>query len=57
MVAEAGKVERDNESESGPPIAVIKGDDGIADQTALVSISHDGKYAVAVCLGFEPAKL
>lgn len=36
---------------SGPPTAIIKG--GEYDQVALVSISHDGEYATAVCLGFR----
>ncbi|SCO36454.1 related to phosphopantetheine protein transferase [Fusarium fujikuroi] len=40
---------------SGPPIARIRGAEGEAeDTTAMVSISHDGDYATAVCLGFEP---
>ncbi|KAF5548188.1 holo-acyl-carrier synthase [Fusarium phyllophilum] len=39
---------------SGPPIARIRGDEGEAeDTTAMVSISHDGDYATAVCLGSE----
>ena len=36
---------------SGAPTAIIKG--GEYDQVALVSISHDGEYATAVCLGFQ----
>ena len=40
---------------SGPPVAVIRGDgNGAADQMAQISISHDGEYAMAVCIGFEP---
>lgn len=39
--------------ESGPIIAVIRGER--ADQAAMVSISHDGDYATAVCLGFDPS--
>ncbi|KAK2059877.1 hypothetical protein LY76DRAFT_511083, partial [Colletotrichum caudatum] len=40
---------------SGPPVAVIRGEqEGEPGQTAMVSISHDGDYATAVCLGFEP---
>ena len=33
---------------SGPPIARIRGEE--EDETALVSISHDGDYATAVCV-------
>lgn len=40
---------------SGPPFVVVKGEGGGLDQEARVSISHDGDYATAVCLGFEPA--
>ncbi|KAK1997505.1 hypothetical protein LX36DRAFT_578301, partial [Colletotrichum falcatum] len=40
---------------SGPPVAVIRGErEGEPGQMAMVSISHDGDYATAVCLGFEP---
>lgn len=40
---------------SGPPIARIRSGEGQAEDTsALVSISHDGDYATAVCLGHEP---
>ncbi len=42
---------------SGPPVAIVhRGEDtsGLA-QEAVVSISHDGEYATAVCLGFEAA--
>lgn len=34
---------------SGPPKAIIKGE--TEDVEALISISHDGAYATAVCLG------
>ncbi|KAK0712141.1 hypothetical protein B0T21DRAFT_297825 [Apiosordaria backusii] len=39
-----------------PPTAVILGDEnsGVRAQMALLSISHDGDYATAVCLGFKP---
>ncbi|ROT40653.1 hypothetical protein SODALDRAFT_321961 [Sodiomyces alkalinus F11] len=41
---------------SGPPIAVIrtggKSTPG-EEQTAMLSISHDGDYATAVCLGYK----
>ncbi|KAK3687364.1 hypothetical protein B0T22DRAFT_439005 [Podospora appendiculata] len=40
---------------SGPPVAVIKGAPGCLSQVARMSISHDGGYATAVCLGFDPA--
>lgn len=38
---------------AGPVTAVIRGAE--ADFTALVSISHDGGFAVGVCLGCAPA--
>lgn len=38
---------------SGPPVALIKGDDYYEDCYASVSISHDGDYATAVCLGYS----
>ncbi len=42
---------------SGPPVALIKGDGYYEDCYASVSISHDGDYATAVCLGFsEPPR-
>ncbi|KAK6220367.1 ATP synthase F0 [Colletotrichum tabaci] len=50
---EAGREK--NANGSGPPVAVIRGErEGEPEQTAAVSISHDGDYATAVCLGFEP---
>ncbi|CAP67295.1 uncharacterized protein PODANS_1_23035 [Podospora anserina S mat+] len=41
---------------TGPPVAVILGDEevGVKGQVALLSISHDGDYATAICLGFKP---
>lgn len=41
---------------SGPPVARIKaegngGDEG--DTSAMISISHDGEYATAVCLAYD----
>ncbi|KAH7145853.1 hypothetical protein B0J13DRAFT_329482 [Dactylonectria estremocensis] len=41
---------------SGPPVARIKSaEDGAeADESAMISISHDGDYATAVCLGHDP---
>ncbi|KAK0371453.1 hypothetical protein CLIM01_11194 [Colletotrichum limetticola] len=39
---------------SGPPIAIVRGiHEGIPGQEVLLSISHDGDYATAVCLAFE----
>ncbi|KAK2072441.1 hypothetical protein P8C59_006797 [Phyllachora maydis] len=40
---------------SGVPSARIKGGPGAQeeDQVAMLSISHDGDYATAVCMGFE----
>ncbi|WAO85532.1 ACPS domain-containing protein [Fusarium falciforme] len=41
---------------SGPPVARIRSGEGQAeDASALLSISHDGDYATAVCLGHEPS--
>jgi holo-[acyl-carrier protein] synthase len=41
---------------SGPPEMIIKGgENGLPEsQVAKVSISHDGEYATAVCIGFDP---
>ncbi|KAK1522023.1 uncharacterized protein CCOS01_09735 [Colletotrichum costaricense] len=39
---------------SGPPVAIVRGiHEGIPGQEVLLSISHDGDYATAVCLAFE----
>lgn len=39
---------------SAAPVALIRGDgEGTRDQMAKVSISHDGEYATAMCIGFE----
>jgi holo-[acyl-carrier protein] synthase len=44
---------------SGPPVARIKAqrdeDDDGHDMSAMISISHDGDYATAVCLGYDPS--
>lgn len=46
---------------SGPPVARIRAqkddkDDGDGqDMSAMISISHDGDYATAVCLGYDPS--
>lgn len=43
-------------SGSGPPVARIKAaeGEGSEDRCALVSISHDGEYATAVCIAHGP---
>lgn len=41
-------------AESGPVAAIIRGTE--VDFTALVSISHDGGFAVGVCLGCAPGE-
>lgn len=39
---------------SGPPVAIVRGThDDMPGQEVLVSISHDGDYATAVCLAFK----
>ncbi|KAI5917135.1 hypothetical protein F4810DRAFT_697776 [Camillea tinctor] len=43
--------EKEKDSDSGPPLARIRGDGRYEDTRASVSISHDGEYAVAVCVG------
>lgn len=43
---------------SGPPVARIKGrggEDGGEDASAMISISHDGDYATAVCMAHDPS--
>lgn len=41
---------------SGPPVARIKAaDEADEDESAMVSISHDGDYATAVCLAHDPS--
>ncbi|CAH0048919.1 unnamed protein product [Clonostachys solani] len=41
---------------SGPPVARIKGEPGDdCDSSAMISISHDGDYATAVCIGHDPS--
>ncbi|KAK2592425.1 hypothetical protein QQS21_009877 [Conoideocrella luteorostrata] len=40
---------------SGPPVARIKAGEGQGeDVSALISISHDGDYATAVCIAHDP---
>ncbi|KAL0944432.1 holo-acyl-carrier-protein synthase [Colletotrichum truncatum] len=47
---------KENPNGSGPPVAVLRSErEGEPDQTAMVSISHDGDYATAVCLGYDPS--
>lgn len=38
-----------HEGRRGAPVAIIRGEN--EDHEALISISHDGDYATAVCLG------
>ncbi|CAJ2512795.1 Uu.00g009140.m01.CDS01 [Anthostomella pinea] len=38
---------------TGPPQALIRGNDVYDDMIAPISISHDGDYATAVCLGYR----
>lgn len=41
---------------SGPPVARIKGEhEEDKDVSAMVSISHDGDYATAVCMAYDPS--
>ncbi len=41
---------------SGPPVARIKGSAAEdEDASAMISISHDGDYATAVCLAHDPS--
>ncbi|KAL6795559.1 hypothetical protein J3E68DRAFT_404628 [Trichoderma sp. SZMC 28012] len=41
---------------SGPPVARIKGDEGEdEDASAMISISHDGDYATAICMAYDPS--
>lgn len=41
---------------SGPPVARIKSDEGEdEDASAMISISHDGDYATAVCMAYDPS--
>ncbi|KAH0427840.1 holo-acyl-carrier-protein synthase [Colletotrichum camelliae] len=44
-----------NANGSGPPMAVIKGEkEGERAREAKITISHDGDYATAVCIAYEP---
>ncbi|KAK4159802.1 hypothetical protein QBC43DRAFT_221322 [Cladorrhinum sp. PSN259] len=54
VVGDEKTLDRDNGSDA--PVVVIRGneEEGMEDQMALVSISHDGDYATAVCVGFDP---
>ncbi|KAL6881394.1 hypothetical protein J3F83DRAFT_722125 [Trichoderma novae-zelandiae] len=41
---------------SGPPVARIKGGgEDAEDESAMISISHDGDYATAVCMAYDPS--
>ncbi len=44
--------EGDDSNKGSPPIAVVKGDGMHRDAYARLSISHDGDYAVAMCLAY-----
>ncbi|KAH6607746.1 holo-acyl-carrier- synthase [Trichoderma cornu-damae] len=53
-------IERRGRSEerlgSGPPVARIKGEEAEEeDVSAMISISHDGDYATAVCMAYDPS--
>ncbi|ERT02549.1 uncharacterized protein SPSK_05551 [Sporothrix schenckii 1099-18] len=57
-IATGDDVVRRRNANSGPPLAYVRvysleTDDGIVEQEARISISHDGEYATAVCLGVE----
>ncbi|KIH88871.1 hypothetical protein SPBR_07811 [Sporothrix brasiliensis 5110] len=57
-IATGDDVVRRRNASSGPPLAYVRvysleRDDGIVEQEARISISHDGEYATAVCLGVE----
>ncbi|ODA76231.1 hypothetical protein RJ55_08076 [Drechmeria coniospora] len=42
---------------SGPPVLRIKAGEGeTEDSSALISISHDGDYATAVCIAHDPSR-
>lgn len=41
---------------SGPPVARIRAaEEAGEDESAMISISHDGDYATAVCLAHDPS--
>ncbi|KAK5998322.1 hypothetical protein PT974_00701 [Cladobotryum mycophilum] len=41
---------------SGPPVARIKGEtEEDDDVSAMISISHDGDYATAICMAYDPS--
>ncbi|KAK1783117.1 hypothetical protein QBC45DRAFT_438678 [Copromyces sp. CBS 386.78] len=44
---------------SGPPVAIIRGakKEESDHQVALISISHDGDYATATCVGFDAGSM
>ncbi|KAI1376935.1 hypothetical protein F4677DRAFT_444747 [Hypoxylon crocopeplum] len=46
----ASSSSEEDHDQSSPPIAIIKGDGNYEDSYAQLSISHDGDYAVAMCL-------
>jgi holo-[acyl-carrier protein] synthase len=40
-------------AKNGPPQMIVYPGDGRVPQAAQLSISHDGEYAIATCLGFR----
>ncbi|KAI0011619.1 hypothetical protein F4779DRAFT_572603 [Xylariaceae sp. FL0662B] len=44
------EIELSSQPSGGPPVAIVKGDAVYKDTYAPISISHDGDYAIAVCL-------
>ncbi|CAK7222550.1 hypothetical protein SBRCBS47491_004901 [Sporothrix bragantina] len=60
---DAGAQEHLARKGTGPPLAFVRvpsapiseGNDEYVEQEARISISHDGEYATAVCLGVEHA--
>ncbi|KAK1712939.1 uncharacterized protein BDZ83DRAFT_638143 [Colletotrichum acutatum] len=51
---EAKETEPPSANGSGPPVAIVRSiHEGTPGQEVLLSISHDGDYATAVCLAFE----
>ncbi|KAM4056675.1 4'-phosphopantetheinyl transferase superfamily protein [Hirsutella rhossiliensis] len=56
IVIERRRCSSNGSSSSGPPVARIKAGEGEGedeDESALVSISHDGDYATAVCIAYS----
>ncbi|KAJ1333635.1 holo-[acyl-carrier protein] synthase [Microdochium nivale] len=51
VVGELGASAKNDPESSGPPVAKISPGNGRTPMLASISISHDGDYAMAVCLG------